>query len=94
MEIKLYLVSLQWNLVCGYGYIPKMTVSIQMVGVLVGAILGGQAADTFGRKKTLLVAASTMLAMQSVLAASNSWELYTVLSFVKGMFMGTLYRLD
>ncbi|XP_064643183.1 organic cation transporter protein-like [Lineus longissimus] len=76
-----------WNLVCDYAYIPKMTVSIQMVGVLIGAILGGQAADTIGRKKTLLVAATVEFTMQSLLMLSNSWQLYTAMSFIKGVFI-------
>ncbi|XP_064620309.1 solute carrier family 22 member 15-like [Lineus longissimus] len=86
-----------WNLLCDYAYIPKMTVSIQMAGVLIGAILGGQAADTIGRKKTLLISASVMFTLQCLLALSNSWQLYTAISFIKGMFfagsVGVCYTL-
>ncbi|XP_064620349.1 solute carrier family 22 member 15-like isoform X2 [Lineus longissimus] len=76
-----------WNLVCDDAYIPKMTVSIQMVGVLLGAILAGQAADTIGRKKTLLIAAIMHMSMQCLSALSNSWQLYAAISFIKGVFL-------
>ncbi|XP_064643371.1 solute carrier family 22 member 13-like isoform X2 [Lineus longissimus] len=78
-------ITTEWSLVCDQGYLPKMTVSIQMAGVLVGALTSGQVGDTFGRRKTLIAMASLMMVLQIVVGFSNSWQLYAVLRFFVGM---------
>lgn len=47
---------LQWGLECSseYTYATTLLKTLQMIGVLVGATLGGQLADIFGRRKVCL----------------------------------------
>ncbi|KAK6174711.1 hypothetical protein SNE40_017936 [Patella caerulea] len=78
----------EWDLVCERKWVTPIITSIQMSGVLVGAIIGGQVADAFGRKKTFY---STLL-FHSIFSIgigfATSWQMFTALRFVIGIAMG------
>ncbi|XP_050402198.1 organic cation transporter protein isoform X1 [Patella vulgata] len=78
----------EWKLICNNDYIPGLITSIQMAGVMVGAIITGQLADYFGRRKILFLEYGLLICVWFASAFSNSWELYTVLRFVIGGLVG------
>ncbi|XP_046357158.2 organic cation transporter protein-like [Haliotis rufescens] len=78
----------EWGLVCSRSYIPNLITSIQMVGVLVGAVATGQLADLLGRKKMLFVEYTLLLVVWFGSAFANSWELYAAFRFIVGALVG------
>ena len=46
----------EWNLVCDQHWIPPMTMSVFMLGVMAGSLALGAMADWLGRKLTLSIA--------------------------------------
>ncbi len=67
------------------GFWLGFTVAIALIGTIIGAVTAGKPADTFGRKKALMVIA--LLFMFSALGASLSQSWYGVLIF---RFLGGL----
>ncbi|XP_074649328.1 solute carrier family 22 member 15-like [Tubulanus polymorphus] len=78
----------EYDLVCDYDYQPQLSVSIQMIGVLFGAMLTGYIADWLGRKKTLLTMCTLMMATQIIVGFSISWPMYVVIRTFTGFFLG------
>nr|KAG5697279.1 hypothetical protein BaRGS_031275 [Batillaria attramentaria] len=74
----------EWDLVCERKYIKAAINSIQMAGVLVGALLAGQASDTFGRRLTCYVTMVMHAVVCLVAGFSTSWEMYAFFRFFVG----------
>lgn len=85
---------LQWNLTCDQAMIPAIVMTIQMVGMLLGAVVLGQLADIVGRRIPYFCAYFGILLMGLATAASISWPMYACCRFASGFFIGgTLFRL-
>ena len=80
----------QWDLVCDKSWIRPAVTSIQMGGVLVGAFVGGQSADTIGRRYTLYVSLLLHGIANVVAAYSVTWQMFAVLRFVLGFMIGSM----
>ncbi|KAK7476018.1 hypothetical protein BaRGS_00032725 [Batillaria attramentaria] len=77
----------EWSLVCDLSYVkPLMT--LQMVGVLLGAFLGGQASDTIGRRLTVYLTSLFHVVACVVAAFSVSWEMFMAMRVVIGVTLG------
>jgi MFS family permease len=63
-----------------------------MLGVLLGALLTGQLADLFGRKKTLVAVASGMMFIQAAVSLSISWQIYIFIRFLACVCLGEYER--
>ena len=48
-------INSEWHLVCDRAWMSPLSMSIFMLGVLIGSIILGSTADRIGRKKTLLI---------------------------------------
>lgn len=79
----------QWSLVCDREWIPGTITTIQMCGLLVGALVMGQLADIFGRRRLLYLAYSLLLAVSLGSAFVNSWQLFAVFRFFIGALVGS-----
>lgn len=79
----------QWLLVCDRKWIPGTITTIQMCGLLVGALVMGQLADIFGRRRLLYLAYSLLLAVSLGSAFANSWQLFAVFRFFIGALVGS-----
>ncbi|MBX2954329.1 MAG: sugar porter family MFS transporter [Leadbetterella sp.] len=65
-----------------------LTVSIALIGTVVGALLGGIPADTLGRKKTLLMIAVIYLLASLGTALAHTWSFFLIFRFLGGVGVG------
>jgi len=74
-----------WNLsAVEHGF----TVSIALIGTVVGALVGGIPADTLGRRKTLLIIAVIYLLASLGTALANTWGFFLIFRFLGGVGVG------
>lgn len=59
-----------------------------MAGVLLGALIAGQVADIFGRKRVLFGCYTLLIVFWLCTAFAPSWEVYAALRFVVGGLIG------
>ncbi|XP_076435758.1 solute carrier family 22 member 16-like [Babylonia areolata] len=79
----------EWDLVCERRHVKAVINSVQMAGVLVGAVLCGQSSDTVGRRITFYVTV-LLHALTCILAGlSTSWQVYAALRFFVGAAIGS-----
>ncbi|XP_060074393.1 organic cation transporter protein-like [Ylistrum balloti] len=78
----------EWQLVCDKSKLTKIISTIQMCGVLLGALITGQLADIFGRRKVLFLAYITMLIVSLGSAFSPGWQVFAALRFLTGGLVG------
>ncbi|ESO98457.1 hypothetical protein LOTGIDRAFT_239057 [Lottia gigantea] len=79
----------EWDLVCERKWITPSISSIQMGGVLLGALIGGQCAETFGRKKTYYTTLASQAALTILIIFSDSWYIYAFMRFLIGVSLGS-----
>ncbi|XP_048244250.1 solute carrier family 22 member 16-like isoform X2 [Haliotis rufescens] len=79
----------EWDFVCDRAGIRLLITSVQMGGVLIGALFSGQSADVIGRKKTLFIALLLHGGLNLVAAFSVSWQMFIVLRFLIGAMVGS-----
>ncbi|PVD37125.1 hypothetical protein C0Q70_04120 [Pomacea canaliculata] len=78
----------EWSLVCDLSYVKPMMTSLQMAGVLVGALLGGQMSDSLGRRLTVYATSLTHTVCCVVAAFSVSWQMFAVMRTLTGVTLG------
>ena len=79
----------QWSLVCDRKYVPSTITTVQMCGLLVGALVCGQLADIFGRRKLLYITYTLLLAVSLGSSFVNSWQLFAAFRFFIGGLVGS-----
>ncbi|XP_064646532.1 solute carrier family 22 member 15-like [Lineus longissimus] len=80
----------EWGLVCTERYVPRLIISLMFVGLLIGALVGGQLADMYGRKWTLIASWILLMATHSFGALAHTWPLYAVIRTFAGIFCGSI----
>ncbi|KAL8621782.1 hypothetical protein ACOMHN_016269 [Nucella lapillus] len=78
----------EWALICDRSYIKGLMTSLQMGGVLFGALIGGQATDTFGRRLTVYVTMLVHTVTSLVAAFSVTWQMFVVMRVLIGITLG------
>jgi MFS family permease len=81
-------VLFQWGLVCSERYVPRLIISLLFVGLLIGALVGGQLADMYGRKWILIVSWMLLMASHSAGALAHNWATYAAIRTITGTFCG------
>jgi len=74
--------------VCNQEILAETITSIQMAGVLIGAVLTGQLADLFGRRHILFIEHFFLVIMWFCSAFAGSWGVYAGLRFIIGALTG------
>ncbi|KAF0307798.1 Solute carrier family 22 member 3 [Amphibalanus amphitrite] len=74
-----------FGLVCEYEYLLAPIKSSYMVGVMLGALLGGMASDRFGRRPVILALLGTLLPLSVLVALSQTVMVFIVLRFLVAM---------
>lgn len=78
----------EWDLVCDTKWAKQIIISVQMAGVLVGALLAGQMSDVLGRKVSLYSINLYHIAANVVAAFSISWVMFAAMRFLVGIGIG------
>ncbi len=65
-----------------------LTMSIALIGTVLGALIGGMPSDKFGRKNTLYIVAGLYLLSSLLTAFAQSWPLFMVFRFLGGVGVG------
>jgi sugar porter (SP) family MFS transporter len=65
-----------------------LTISIALIGTVIGAFLGRIPADSLGRKKALLIIAFIFLFSSLGTSLATNWYLFMVLRFIGGLGVG------
>ncbi|XGW04689.1 hypothetical protein V3C99_015681 [Haemonchus contortus] len=81
-------VNVEWNYFCGSAKTIKNSISMQMIGVLIGSAMFGQISDSFGRRKSMLVTMAGMAIGWILVAKSYDLTLFTVSRTAVGFFTG------
>ncbi|XP_074649353.1 solute carrier family 22 member 15-like [Tubulanus polymorphus] len=80
----------EWNLVCRNLWKAKTIISIFFAAVGVGAIIGGQVSDTFGRRWSLFIVWIMLSIFQTCLRFAPNYYVYCVIRVITGIFAGAL----
>lgn len=73
---------------CDKEYLRTLAMTVQMVGVLIGALVCGQLADMIGRRYVFFIDYSLLVVISLATSFVNSWELYAVCRFAVGVLIG------
>lgn len=65
-----------------------LTISIALIGTVIGSLLGATPSDRFGRKKTLYFVAATYLLSSVGTALAESWYVFLCFRFLGGLGVG------
>lgn len=66
-----------------------LTISIALIGTVIGSLVGSRPSDKFGRKNTLYFVAIAYLLSSLGTALSNDWTLFLLFRFLGGLGVGT-----
>ncbi|XP_005094003.1 solute carrier family 22 member 16-like [Aplysia californica] len=80
----------EWDLVCDRKWVKATITSVQMCGVLVGALLAGQMGDVFGRRSSLYFFVLMHITFNFIAAFSTSWVMFAALRFFIGIGIGAI----
>ncbi|KIH52596.1 hypothetical protein ANCDUO_17300 [Ancylostoma duodenale] len=83
-------VNVEFDLLCEDGHLVKNSISIQMLGVLIGAMISGQMSDRYGRKTVLIASLLGVSVFSLGTALAFTFVQFTVLRAVVGIFTGGL----
>ncbi|MCC8408202.1 sugar porter family MFS transporter [Mucilaginibacter sp. UR6-1] len=65
-----------------------LTISIALIGTVIGSLLGAKPSDMFGRKNTLYFVAAAYLLSSLGTAFANNWTVFLVFRFLGGLGVG------
>ena len=74
----------EWKLICEREWIPRTIMTVQMTGAIVAPSLVAQCADSYGRKKSLLVTYCIILTSVLGHGLSPNWQTMMVFAFTLG----------
>lgn len=66
-----------------------LTISIALIGTVIGSMLGSKPSDRFGRKNTLYFVAAAYLLSSVGTAFATNWYLFLLFRFLGGLGVGT-----
>ena len=69
-------------------YVPKLLVSVQFVGLFVGALSFGQLSDMYGRKKVGVATVLGLMAGQMLVGLAPNWYAFAAFRGCVGFFAG------
>ncbi|XP_061788961.1 solute carrier family 22 member 7-like isoform X1 [Nerophis lumbriciformis] len=75
----------EWDLVCDWKHLPKMTSTIFFIGVMMGAVVFGVLSDNYGRKRCLLASYIIGMTFGFCSAFAKSYVMFAALRFLSGV---------
>ncbi|KAL4228894.1 hypothetical protein ACF0H5_011934 [Mactra antiquata] len=87
----------EWSMACEMSWIPSTIASVQMCGILIGNLVSGQLADSFGRKSPWLGSQIILIIANLIAYFSTSWLMFgcarALCGFGMGVFLTVQYGL-
>ncbi|KAL8620052.1 hypothetical protein ACOMHN_015334 [Nucella lapillus] len=80
----------EFQLVCDRSWIPSLTISLEMAGVTIGSVVGGQLGDSAGRKTTFVSFIALHATFNLIAAFSVSWQMFMVMRTLIGITVGSV----
>uniref|UniRef100_A0A1I7XIX6 MFS domain-containing protein n=1 Tax=Heterorhabditis bacteriophora TaxID=37862 RepID=A0A1I7XIX6_HETBA len=90
LEYQFYSVNVEFDLLCDDSKLVKNSISIQMIGVLIGALIAGQLSDLYGRRTILICSLLGFAAFSLGTSLTTSFIQFTMLRAIVGFFTGGL----
>ncbi|CAG7824654.1 unnamed protein product, partial [Allacma fusca] len=78
----------EWELICDRAWLPDFLTSVQMMGMIIGAMTGSQFADAFGRKTAFYANITIFGSFGLVSGISNNIYLFGASRFLAGIGLG------
>lgn len=88
LEYQFLSANVEFDYLCGEGKAVKNSISVQMLGVLLGTILFGQMSDSFGRRTVLLICTTAAIVLGAAGSFANSLWSLTLWRAATGFFAG------
>uniref|UniRef100_A0A1I7YV47 MFS domain-containing protein n=1 Tax=Steinernema glaseri TaxID=37863 RepID=A0A1I7YV47_9BILA len=88
LDAQFHSVNYEFNLICEDAVLVKNSISLQMFGVMVGALVFGQLSDLFGRKRILLLCLLGMFSCSMLSSLVTSFAAFNVARFFVMVFTG------
>ena len=77
----------EWHLVCDRNWLGKATMSVLMLGFLLGALVLGRVADRLGRKSTLMIVLWGLITCNYISSSTDTFNVYMMSRFLVGFFV-------
>ncbi|CAJ0581950.1 unnamed protein product, partial [Mesorhabditis spiculigera] len=90
LEYQFYSVNVEFNYLCQEEKLVKNSISVQMLGVLFGAVIFGQVSDSYGRKFTILISLFGIAVTSLMNAYVPSFFYFYWIRILVGFFTGGL----
>ncbi|XP_022815571.1 organic cation transporter protein-like isoform X2 [Spodoptera litura] len=75
----------EWDLICERRWLASFNQTVLQVGILIGSTIFGFLSDRYGRKKSFLVAISTLIIFGLAMPFSPNYLVFTILRFLTGL---------
>ena len=81
---RIYILFLQFDLICDKSWVTATIISLQMAGMSFGSVLVGPLSDQYGRRNPYMVGILLIFIGQAVAYFSVHWTMYAVAKFIIG----------
>lgn len=81
-------IQMEWNIVCEKASLVSMSQTVFMLGILVGSILFGILADSYGRRRPLIIAVVLQFVFGVAASFSPSFYLFVFMRFLTATATG------
>uniref|UniRef100_A0A915DKH5 Major facilitator superfamily (MFS) profile domain-containing protein n=1 Tax=Ditylenchus dipsaci TaxID=166011 RepID=A0A915DKH5_9BILA len=88
LKSQFYSVNAEFGYYCGETKLVKQSISIQMIGVMVGSVIFGNLSDRYGRRKIMAIALTLCLICMLITSFTNSLFWFTFWRFLVNVFNG------
>ncbi|XP_053378940.1 uncharacterized protein F23F12.3-like [Mercenaria mercenaria] len=84
----------EFELLCGLDYIPSTVMSMQIFGMLTGALLAGQISDLFGRKPPYFAGLVCLMIFNLIGFVSVNWIMFAISRLFIGIGAGAFLAIQ
>lgn len=90
-ELHFYSQVREWGLYCDLSYVPMFIVSMQMFGIMPGAVVFSHLIDNYGRKWPVVLLNAGVLVLGLSSSFVDRWQMFAAIRFLIGFLFGGLF---